>query len=103
MGRNGRGKPAPARERGRGTGLFLPVPVGELFAEGDFFEFADGGAGNGVDEDEGVGELPLGEGLREEGAQLFGGGANTIFQDDRGKWPLLPFRVRNADYTGFLD
>ena len=38
----------------------LPLPVGELFAEGDFFEFAHGGAGDGVEEDEGVGELPLG-------------------------------------------
>ena len=28
----------------------LPLPVGELFAEGDFFEFADGAARDGVEE-----------------------------------------------------
>src|SRR5712692_549266 len=95
--------PAPAGERSRGTGLFLPVPVGELFAEGDFFEFADGGARDGVEEDEGVGELPLGEGLREESAQLFRGSANTILQNDSGKGALLPLRMRDADHAGFLD
>ena len=47
-----------------------PIPVGDLLAEGEFLEFADGSAGDGVEENEGVGELPLGEGLGEEAAQL---------------------------------
>src|SRR5260370_31647028 len=88
--------------RDQRKGLLLPFPVGELLAESDFLEFADGGAGDGVEEDEGVGELPLGEGLREEGAQVFRGGASSILQDDRGKWPFLPFRMRNAHHAAFL-
>ena len=39
----------------------IPAPVGELFAQGGFLEFADAGAGNFGHEDEGVGELPLRE------------------------------------------
>jgi len=38
----------------------LPLPGGELFAEGEFFEFADTGSWDGVDENESVGQLPLG-------------------------------------------
>ena len=45
----------------RGETLGFPLPVGELFAEGDFLEFADGGARDGIHKDEGVGELPLRE------------------------------------------
>src|SRR6267143_1008571 len=95
---------APLQGKGRSPrkGLLLPLPVGELFAEGEFFEFADGGAGNGVEEDESVGELPLGECFSQEGAQLFRGRLRAIFQDDGGEGALLPLRVRNADHAGFL-
>ncbi len=61
-------RPYKGERKSQRKELLLPLPVGKLLAEGNFFEFADGGAGDGVDEDEGVGELPLGEGLREEGA-----------------------------------
>jgi len=64
--------------------LLVPGPVGELFAEGCFFEFAYAGAGDFREEDEGVGELPFGEGLGEEGAEFFGGGGGTFFQDHDG-------------------
>jgi hypothetical protein len=43
------------------TWMLLPLPVGELLAEGDFFEFANAGAGDFGDEDEGVWNLPLRE------------------------------------------
>ena len=46
--------------------LGFPLPVGELLAEGGFLEFADGRARNSLQEDEGVGELPLGEGFAKE-------------------------------------
>jgi hypothetical protein len=62
----------------------LPVPVGELLAEGQFFEFADARAGDGINEYEGVRELPLGKGLGEEGAQLLWGGFGALFT------PLTP-------------
>ena len=42
----------------------LPLPIRELFAQGDFLKFADRGAGNFSEENEGVRELPFGEGLR---------------------------------------
>src|SRR5215470_14415294 len=51
--------------------LRFPLPIRELLAEGDFLEFADGGARDGVEEDEGVGELPLGKRGGEERAQFF--------------------------------
>src|SRR6267142_3525639 len=60
--------------------MLVPLPICELFAEGDFLKFANRGAGNGVNEDEGVGELPFGEGLREEGAQFFRCCASAILQ-----------------------
>src|ERR1700741_807699 len=53
------------------TWMLLPVPVGELFAEGGFLEFAYAGAGDFGDEDEGVRDLPLGEGFGQEFAELF--------------------------------
>ena len=45
--------------------LLFPVSVGELFAEGDFLELADGGAGDFGEEDEGghyngIGKRPQG-------------------------------------------
>src|SRR5258708_471131 len=40
--------------------LGVPFPIGKLLAKGEFFEFADGSPWNGVQEDKGVGELPLG-------------------------------------------
>jgi hypothetical protein len=43
------------------TWMLLPLPVGELLAEGDFFEFAYAGAGDFGDEDKGVWNLPLRE------------------------------------------
>src|SRR5260370_39433502 len=47
----------------RSAALRVPVPISELFAEGDFLEFADGGPGDFGEEDEGVGELPFRERL----------------------------------------
>src|SRR5438034_5186829 len=81
----------------------IPLPVGKLFTECDFLEFADGRAGNGVEKDEGVGELPFGEGFSEEGTQLLRRRARAIFQDNRGKRTLLPLRVRDADDARFFD
>lgn len=81
----------------------IPIPVGELFAESGFFEFADGSAGEGFDENESVGKLPLGEGLSEEGAQFLGCGLRAIFEDDGRERALLPFGMRDADDGGFLD
>ena len=83
--------------------LRFPFPVGELLAKGYFFEFADGGSGDSVYEDESVRELPLGERFCEKGAQFLGGSAKTILQHDCGQWPLLPFRMRNADDARFFD
>jgi hypothetical protein len=45
----------PATPLGIKLPLLVPGPVGELLAEGDFFEFADTGAGDFGEEDEGVG------------------------------------------------
>jgi hypothetical protein len=50
--------------RDKAAPLRVPVPVGELFAEGDFFEFADGGARDFGEEEEGgryngIGKRPL--------------------------------------------
>ena len=42
-----------------GCSLSFLLSVGELFAQGDFLEFADGGARDGVEKNEGVGKLPL--------------------------------------------
>src|SRR5207237_5148594 len=83
--------------------LGLPLPVRKLFAEGDFLEFADGCTGDGVQEHEGVGQLPLGKRCSEEGPQLFGGGASPILQDDGGERAFLPFRMGNADDTRFFN
>src|SRR6266436_7636353 len=75
--------------------LRTPLPICKLLAEGEFFEFADGGAGDGVEEDEGVGELPLGEGFCEKRAQLFRCGAGATPEELRAflaksfaKWQL---------------
>ena len=65
----------------RAAPLLIPVPVGELFAQGYFFEFAYAGAGDFREEDEGVWELPFGEGLGEECAEFFGGGGGAFFED----------------------
>ena len=83
--------------------LVLPLPVGELLAEGEFFEFADGGAGDGVEEDEGVGELPLGEGSCEKRAQLFRCSAGAVSQNNGGERAFLPFRMRDAYYASFFN
>jgi hypothetical protein len=60
--------------------LRFPFPVGELLAKGHFFEFADGGSGDSVDEDESIRDLPLGERSCEKAAQFLGGSAKTILQ-----------------------
>jgi len=37
-----------------------------LLAQGDFLEFADGGARDFWNKDEGIGDLPFGEGLSQK-------------------------------------
>jgi hypothetical protein len=53
------------------TRLWIPFPIGELLAERALFEFAYGSAGQGFDENESVGKLPLGERLSQESAKFF--------------------------------
>ena len=77
-----------------GYSLSLPFPVGELFAQGQLLEFADGGARNCIDEDKSVGKLPLGKRLGEKRAKFFRGGRGAVLQDNGGEWTLLPFGVR---------
>jgi hypothetical protein len=48
--------------------LRFPFPVGELLAKGYFFEFADGGSGDSVNENERIRDLPLGKRFCEKGA-----------------------------------
>ena len=94
---------AAPSESCRSDALGFPLPIGKLFAEGELFEFTDTCAGDGVDEDEGVGELPFGEGFGKESAQLLRRGLGAFLQDDGSQWPLLPLWMRDADYAGFLD
>ena len=44
----------------------LPIPVGELLAEFDFFELSYAGARNGFDENEGIRQLPFGKASAEK-------------------------------------
>src|ERR1700730_17404829 len=81
----------------------FPFPVGELLAEGHFFEFADGGSGDSFNENERIRDLPLGERFCEKGPQLLCRSVKTFLQQHSGQWPLMPFRMGNADDASFFD
>src|SRR5580693_8736369 len=82
--------------------LRFPFPISELLAEGDFLEFADGSSGNGVEEHEGIRELPLGERFGEESAQFFRRSLRAVFQHDGRKRAFLPLRMRDANHAGLF-
>src|SRR5699024_1919718 len=65
-----------------------------------FVELAYRGARDLLDEGEGVGQLPLREVLGQVLAQLRGGDACSLPDDDVRQWALLPLLVRDADDGG---
>src|SRR5215218_9390542 len=77
--------------------------VGEVLADDLLVELADGGAGDGLDEGPGVGELPLGELGGEVVAQGVEVGGGTLAEDDGGEGTLVPLLVGDGDDGGLED
>src|SRR5215472_5115011 len=86
----------------RGLSGRQPVVL-ELLPKREFLNLTCCSVWNFLDEDHVVRNPPLRRLSLHEAKYLFLGGGLTLLEHDHKQWPLVPFRMRDADDCGFHD